>query len=502
MFCATVAQTSQRLAVFDMFNASQSCDLIELRLDRFDKAPDFGQLFEKKFKPVIVACRRKRDGGDWSGSEEERLAILRQAVLAKADYIEIEADVADKVRRYGETKRIISSTHTMEAPDDLAEIYQECLSKDPDVVKITMPTRTPEEAWPLIKAVAKATAPTVAVGWGRGGRLLSILGRRYKSPWTYAALERGMEAYPGMATVHELKNAWDHDAIDSRTPLLGISGSLEEQTPLALMLNEGFRLAGDKTRCLPLDIGEVELFQKVVDAIRLAGVIVDERNRRAIVDVLHDAEEVVEEAGACDFVQTKEGKWKGFSATPRAVLSALEHALKNRRPEEPAFDGKSFVVVGTSGVARGIATALKRKNAVVIVADKHNDRAAKTAEEVGVRYIPNGQVYSILSDGMILTADADAEERGVGAIAMPKSVAREGLAVVDLTRTPFMTPLLDEARVVRGLPIPPAEILGRTVQIVLKAYTGKTPALEALVAALEKGDVDYSDPAGAPVTEM
>lgn len=495
MFCATVAQASQRLAIFDMFNASQNCDLIELRLDRFDKAPEFSQLFEKKFKPVIVSCRRKRDGGDWDGTEEERLAVLRQAVLSKADYIEIESDVADQIRRYGETKRVISSTHTMEAPDDLADVYQECLSKDPDVVKITMPTRTPEEAFPLIKIVAKATVPTVAVGWGRGGRLLSILGRRYKSPWTYAALERGMEAYPGMATVDELKNVWDHDAIDSRTPLLGISGPLEEQTPLALMLNEGFRSLGEKTRCLPLDIGEASLFQKVVDAVKLSGVVVDEKHRKAIVEVLHDAEEVVEEAGACDFVSTKEGKWKGFSTTPRAVTAALEHAFKARRPEEPAFEGKSFLVVGVSGVARGVAAALKRKNAVVVLADKHNDRAARTAEEIGVRYIPNGQVYSIFVDGLILTADDEAERRGVGAIQLPKSVAREGMAVVDLTRIPYVTALLDECRVVRGLPIAPGEILARAVQIVLKAYTGKAPSSDSLVAALEKGDIDYSEPA-------
>jgi 3-dehydroquinate dehydratase / shikimate dehydrogenase len=491
MLCATVAQTSHRLAVVDMFNASQTCDLIELRLDRLDKAPDFGQLLEKKFKPVIVSCRRKRDGGDWNGTEEARLAILRQAVLAKADYIEIEVDVADQVRRYGDTKRIISTSHPMEAPEDLADIYAECLTKDPDVVKITMPTRTPEEAWPLIKIVAKADVPTVAAGWGRGGRLLSILGRRYKSPWTYAALERGMEAYPGMATIAELKNVWDVDAIDSKTPLIGISGTLEEQTPFALMLNEGFRLAGEKTRCLPLDIGDVELFKKVVDAIKLDGIIVDEKHRQALVEVLQDAEEVVEEAGACDFVSTKKGKWKGFSATPRAVVAALEHALTKRRPGEPPFAQKAFVVVGVSGVARGIATALKRKNAVVIVADKSNDRAAKAAEEIGARFIPNGQVYSILADGLILTADD--EEPGVGAIQLPKSVAREGMAIVDLSKTPFMTALLDEARVLRGIPIAPTEILARTVQIVLKAYTGKSPATDELTAALAKGDVDCSE---------
>jgi len=401
------------------------------------------------------------------------------------------------VRRYGDTKRIVASAHPLEAPDDLADVYAQCVAKDPDVVKITMPTRTPEEAWPLIKIVAKAHVPTVAAGWGRGGRLLSILGRRYKSPWTYAALERGMEAYPGMATVHELKAVWDHDAIDSRTPLLGISGALEEQTPLALMLNEGFRLAGDKTRCLPLDIGDIELFQKVVDAIKLAGVLVDEKRRQTITEVLHDAEDAVREAGACDFVSTKEGKWKGYNATPRAVVAALEHALVSRHAEEPPFEGKAFVVIGVSGVARGIAAALKRKKAVVLIADKHNDNAARAAEELGARYIPNGQVYSILADGLVLTADPEADGGGVGAIQLPKSVARAGMAVVDLSSAPFVTPLLDEARVLGGLPIPPVEILARTVQIVLKAYTGKTLSLGALTAALDKGGIDYAELAAA-----
>jgi shikimate 5-dehydrogenase len=169
----------------------------------------------------------------------------------------------------------------------------------------------------------------------------------------------------------------------------------------------------------------------------------------------------------------------------------LEHALTKRRPEEPPFAGKAFVVVGVSGAARGIAAALKRKNAVAIIADKHNDRAAKTAEEIGARYIPNGQVYSILADGLILTADDEAS--GVGAIQLPKSVAREGLAVVDLSRIPFMTALLEESRVMRGLPIAPSEILARTAQIVLKAYTGKSPSIVVLAAALAKGDVDYSE---------
>ena len=78
-----------------MHNAAGQCDLIEVRLDRFDKAADIKELIAHKPKPIIMSCRRTRDGGNWTGSEAERLTLLRQCVIDKADYVEIELDVAD-----------------------------------------------------------------------------------------------------------------------------------------------------------------------------------------------------------------------------------------------------------------------------------------------------------------------------------------------------------------------------------------------------------------------
>src|SRR5437868_4705033 len=97
MICISIAQQSRRFARADMVNASRQCDLLEVRLDRFGKAPDVGELLTAKLKPVIISCRRPQDGGEWQGSEEERLAILRQCIISKADYVEIEMDVADQV---------------------------------------------------------------------------------------------------------------------------------------------------------------------------------------------------------------------------------------------------------------------------------------------------------------------------------------------------------------------------------------------------------------------
>src|SRR5207244_1391100 len=58
MICISIAQESRRLALADMLNAARQCDLLEIRLDRFDKAPDVGELLAHKPKPVILSCRR------------------------------------------------------------------------------------------------------------------------------------------------------------------------------------------------------------------------------------------------------------------------------------------------------------------------------------------------------------------------------------------------------------------------------------------------------------
>src|SRR5262245_48487612 len=146
-------------------------------------------------------------------------------------------DAADQIRRFPPTQRVISYTNLQETPSDIAEIYEECCKKSPDVVKLVTLARTPEEAWPLVQIVARQRVPTVVVGLGRPGLMLSILGKKIGAPWTYAALERGMEAYPGQATVHDLSEVYHYGAIDKSTRLIGVTGFGEPEYVTTAVLN-------------------------------------------------------------------------------------------------------------------------------------------------------------------------------------------------------------------------------------------------------------------------
>src|SRR5687767_2847394 len=65
-------------------------DLVELRVDSVSDPSAAGALAGRR-TPVIVTCRARWEGGGFSGSEEERKRLLRDAHELGAEYIDIEA---------------------------------------------------------------------------------------------------------------------------------------------------------------------------------------------------------------------------------------------------------------------------------------------------------------------------------------------------------------------------------------------------------------------------
>src|SRR5207249_8792007 len=67
----------------------------DLWLDYLAKAPDFHRLLANRPCPLIATVRRASDGGRWPHSEDERRMLLRQAIVAGFDWVDLETDVAE-----------------------------------------------------------------------------------------------------------------------------------------------------------------------------------------------------------------------------------------------------------------------------------------------------------------------------------------------------------------------------------------------------------------------
>jgi 3-dehydroquinate dehydratase/shikimate dehydrogenase len=476
MICISIAQESRRFALADMVNASKQCDLLEVRLDLFGKSPDVGELLAAKPKPVIMSCRRTQDGGNWDGSEAERLAILRQCIVSKADYVEIEHDIADQVRPFPGCKRVISYTNLGTTPSDLGEIYARMQTMKPDVIKLVTRARTPEEVWPLVQILAKPALPTVAVGLGRPGLMLAVLGKKMTSPWTYAALERGMEAYPEQPTVHDLESVYQYRSIERGTPLVGVTGESEWATATITGLNAALVLLGAPTRCVPLEIGDLRLFRKVIEAIKLTHVAIDAEHRGAMEELAVEMEAGARRAGAADLIVHQKGSWSGFHLLDRAAVDALEHVLREHQPSDQPMNGRTVMLIGVSGLARAMAYRVQKHGGNVIVASRDKAAAHAMAQEQNCRHVQLDAVYTTLHDVLIVCAE---EQRHATLKAKSSEVGlhagylKPSIAVMDLTASLRGSGMLRGAAE-RGCPVvAPRSVLTEHIARWVKLITGK-----------------------------
>ena len=108
--------------------------MLEIRLDFLAKAPDFQRLLATKPCPMVATARRREDGGRWTGTEEDRKMLLRQAIVAGFDWVDLEMDVAEEIARFRKVKRIVSYHNLEEVPEDLEKIYEKMCGQDADVV--------------------------------------------------------------------------------------------------------------------------------------------------------------------------------------------------------------------------------------------------------------------------------------------------------------------------------------------------------------------------------
>ncbi len=159
-------------------NAAGQCDLVELCLDHLLKEPDVGDMLQGIPKPILVACRRPQDGGRFDGTEEERMTLLRQAIVAGPEYVELDLDTAPKVPRFGKTKRLISALSLQGPPEDLDAVYNQAVEAKADAIKFAWPAPTFEAVWPLLKIISqRREIPIVGLAVGRGAYTLALLGR-------------------------------------------------------------------------------------------------------------------------------------------------------------------------------------------------------------------------------------------------------------------------------------------------------------------------------------
>lgn len=484
MICISVTPESLLLAKADLLNASRHCDIIELCLDHLDDPPDVADLLSAVDKPIIVSCRRVQDGGQWRGSEEERLALLQQSVMAGPAYVEIELDVADRIPVVAGTQRVISYTSLDEPIRDVDAVFLRARQADADVVKFTWPTPTLHATWPLVAAVTKKRdIPVVGMGLGNASLMFSLLGRKYGSPWVYAALEKGMEAHEGQPTVFELDEIYDWNNIVPRTHFVGLFGFGAAESLVVRILNGGLQALGMNIRCLPLRLGSTDRLDMMLERLRMNALLISPHCGDQMLEFADRSESASTESKYSDvIVETSDG-WTAYNILWRIATRSIEEALGKTGPRHHPLTGRDVLIVGTNSTARGIAYGIHRRHGRLSVTAPADAQAEPFVAAFDCPYIPSDQLESA-SPEVVIFADSNIP-LGSGPRAFDVSLLKEPMTVLDLSRMPRESAFSREARERGCHVIDPKDVFINVVAAQFTVITGEVLPNDALQQALE-----------------
>ena len=445
MICISVTPESRTLAKVDILNASTQGDLIEVCLDKLIKTPDVGDMISGFEKPILVSCRRKQDGGDWNGSEDDRMQLMRTAIVAGPAYIELDLELAGKIPRFGETKRVISYTSLDKPLERIDAIFERARDANADVVKFTWPTPDLDGAWPLLRAVSqKRDLPVVGMGLGESSVMFSLLGLKYGSPWIYAALEKGMEAHAGQATVSELDEIYCWQDIDSETRFIGVVETGDTGVTTCRILNAGFRHHDLPWRCLPMQVGHFDKLKDRLDRLRMNALLLSPHTAEQMLEFIDRPEEAVTISSYADLLFKRDGGWHGYNTIWRAALRAIEKTLGAESPEDRPLDKRSVLLIGATGATRAIANGILKRKGVLSLSAPSDKQARMSAEKMGVRFVPYTNLYDTLAD-LVVIADPSVK-MGHHKNELNPTFLREHMTLMDIGGYPDETELAAEAK--------------------------------------------------------
>lgn len=252
-----LAASDTGTALAALRQAAGRADLAELRLDLMAEF-DLPRLLAGRPLPVIVTCRPPREGGRWPGSEAERLDVLRQAAALGADYVDLEWDAAHEIAALDRSRtQVILSRHDFNAmPADLAARAASLWQAGADVVKLVGMARGLADCTPVLRLLAEATRPTIAIAMGEHGLLTRVLALRYPHALlSFAAPDPSGPAggtAPGQITLGAMLDLCRVRAISQRTRLVGLLAPDANASPLVAEGNRWLAAHGLDAMLLPL----------------------------------------------------------------------------------------------------------------------------------------------------------------------------------------------------------------------------------------------------------
>lgn len=227
---------------------------------------------------TLFTLRHPSHGGSFSGSEDDRVSISRQALAAGASVIDLEYRSAAAERMLGEGAPLVLSHHDFEAmptPADLAALTAAMEALSPAAIKVVPTAAALADAVRMLEWIGEARGGVRRIGFAMGsaGACSRILTIARGAPITYASF--GASVAPGQVPLRDLREIYRADTLDSSSRIAALVGEGALAHPALGRLNAEARKDWRLAACVPLQVADIDELASQVAPLRIDAVFLD-----------------------------------------------------------------------------------------------------------------------------------------------------------------------------------------------------------------------------------
>ena len=448
MICVSIGRSRHKHMKAELRHMAEcGAKLVELRLDYLTTRINISRLLRDRPADIIITCRREQDGGKFTGTEEQRLMLLRSAIAEGVEYVDLEEDIADSIPRYGKTKRIISYHNFRNTPEDLRGLHTRLASHDADIVKIATMANNPHDNLRMLEMMQQSEMPTVGMCMGDMGTPSRILAGKFGAPFTYATFHHERALAPGQLSFQQMNDIYYYDQIDQDTELYGIIADPVGHSLSPLVHSASFRKAGINAVYVPFRVPAATLERFVEDVPRLGvkGLSVTLPHKETIANFLDKVDPAVKGISAVNTVLFTRDGVVGYNTDYKAAMDCLENALGKIGVKPSPLKNLKVHVLGAGGVARAVMYGLQKREAVTTISCRTHEKAVTLAKEFGAEAVEWNKRHKI-DAGILVNCTPVGMHPNVDDSPYNKAHLKPSMLVFDTVYNPETTLLIKEAK--------------------------------------------------------
>ena len=401
--CVTLAAGDPAELVERAESVLHEHSLIELRLDYLKNpaaaVPMLHRLTEKRPDAILIAtCRRTEAGGNFHGTVDAELGILRKATEAGCPAIDVEIESAEAMtgadwEELRSRAAVVLSSHDYKGTSKLEETFERMRAFNADFYKVVSTASCLHDNVVMTRFLERHCHeyPMVGMCMGEQGLLSRILAIRAGAAFTFGSAGQGRETAPGQPTYRELRDLYRIEQIESVTKVYGIAGDPVSHSMSPFVMNSAFRRENVNAVYLPIHARKIEDLLSTLTDLPLDGLSVTMPYKQAVVEHLDNSDVLTQRTGACNtIVRGKDGRLFGFNTDVYGIVAALESRLP--------LQGARVLVLGAGGAARAAVFGLRARGAEVSILNRTPATAQALARLAGAKTVKRSELPKLNFD--------------------------------------------------------------------------------------------------------